>query len=438
MGKTYPQLDPQADIQDADVIALYRNPGPLKRSTAALLKAFVLDGFDPASLANLLRTMKPIRTAIPLGTSITQADNNGSVTLPQIGGSSLVANGLYMAGLHVIQNAGVAGDTVYQCSARLPDVLALNPDLVTLECLTNSLTAGMNQSSLVAVLNAYEGMVVACLDNDTLPMIVVPPAKNGAVAEVSWARYFLYKLADYYGLPLADLFVITCDPATGNYRTGMSADGVHPSGDGIVAGSTEIAAAVNDIRSHNGYTYYSAYDNTATGQAQNLNRNGCFSRSTFTPTPDGWTVNTTSATQTLVPVTPSYSQRWATGNTFKFDKAASGLQAALQGGPGSAGWVAGDVLEISGRIKFSGLTNGSGTGGTLQVTFTGVGGTVKPLLNMKFNGDYLLSTQFTVPVGATSVNVGLFPFEIGVTETNALTITNRTANEAVWAPGQLL
>lgn len=378
---------------------------------------------------------RPIRTVIPLGTSITQGDNNGSATLPALGGGSLTVNGCYLAGLHVIENAGIAGDTLYQCQARLPAVLALQPDMVLLECWTNSITAGLSQANMILLLNAYEQMILDSLDAGVLPFIVVPPAKDAAPAEVAWVRYFLYRMASYYGIGLADLYLVTNNPATGTFRSGLGPDGVHPAGDGLVVCANEIRDAILDLRSHNGYTYYAAYDGTTPGLNSQLLRNGCFSRAASPPTPDGWIINQTNATATLVGVTPSYAQRWATGNTYRYDKTVAGLVGAAQGNAGS-GFAVGDVLDIAGRIKLSGLTNGSGSGCTIQGSFTGAGGLIRPIFQQKCNGEYLFETQGTVPSGATAMGIGVFANDVSLIELNAFTITNRTANEAVWRPGQ--
>lgn len=427
--KTLPELTAAAAPSLTDLLPIYQGANPLKKITWASLQENI------TTLAPLLRLNKPIRTIIPFGDSITQTSSIETGGLWQYG-QGWPVNACLIAGLQIIRNAGIAGDTIYQMGARLQaDVIDYAPDACIVAGLTNDYPFASNATMALA-LDEYESICIQLLAASILPIVVVPPTKDTGAASARTVRPFLYALAKYYGLPVIDQYRITADPSTGLYRSGYSSDGTHPNTTGMAPMAVEGAAVLAAIRSApSAPIYLSAYDETTAGNFQNLARNGCFSRVSSSPTPDGWTVNATGATQTVVPVTPTYATPWATGNTFTYDKAGTTQVYALYGQNITSGWSVGDRIIFSGRLKVSGLSSATG----FNLAIETIGGS-NPIFRMMtawtINGSYLFSAEMDVPAAATQLIPTLFLQDIGVWEVNSLTVFNQTAADAIWMPGQ--
>lgn len=389
-----------------------------------------------ATRARVLSAIKPIRTIIPFGDSITETSSTEVAPGVWQYGQGWPVNACLTAGLQIIRNAGIAGNTIFQMGARLQTaVIDYAPDACPVAGLTNDMPFASNATMALA-LNEYESICIRLLAANILPIVVVPPTKDTAAASARTVRPFLYALAKYYGLPLIDQYRVTANPATGLYRSGYSSDGTHPNTTGMVPMTAEAVSVLSALRSYPAApAYLSAYDETTAGNFQNLARNGCFSRVSSSPTPDGWTVNATGATQTVVPVTPTYATPWATGNTFTYDKAGTTQVYALYGQNITSGWSVGDTIVFNGRLKVSGLSSATGFNLSLEV-IGGAAPQFRPMSAFTINADYFFSAEMEVPTGATQLVPTLFLQDIGVWEVNALTVFNQTAADAIWTPGQ--
>ncbi len=199
--------------------------------------------YAPAALV----TTRSIRTGpgtIFLGDSITQ--NLNTLTNPDqpLFGESFATLVPIKSNQRILyfRNAGVTNDTVQLAAARLQaDVIAHQPDRCVILLGTNN----TNQTSptMADTMTAYENDIIKPLLAASIePIICTIPPRNG-VRTSDAATYrrqgqwnaFLRSIANRYRLRLVDMYAATVDPATGDYKSGYTGDGVHPSKAGYKA-----------------------------------------------------------------------------------------------------------------------------------------------------------------------------------------------------------
>lgn len=373
---------------------------------------------------------------IPFGDSITQ----GSAVLASgywQFGNAYAETSIYQAGprYQIIRNAGIGGNTTTQMLARIAtDVLAYSPDIVLLCGGRNDIVASMSNARILTCMGNLESMVRQMLQAGILPVIVTPPASSSTPIETRKLIPFYYLLAQAYGLPLIDFFRVTVNPATGNYLSGYSGDGTHPNPTAVTAIAPFVAATLQNISASFCPPYMSSFSDPNTGNFANLLANAAFANSTSPPTPNGWSVNSTNATQTLVAATPSVSAPY-NGNTFTYNKTLAGAAYALSGagiGVGAA-YAVGDTLQFSGRINVTG--NAPATASGFSLALEGLpGGIVRPFTSCPYNGDFVFCHQFVVQAGNTSFTPTLFVNDVALYKVNNLTVFNLTSAAAIYTP----
>lgn len=375
---------------------------------------------------------------IPFGDSITQGSALFTGGVWQFG-NAYPETSIYQAGtrFQIIRNAGISGNTTAQMLARLgSDVLAYAPDVVLLLGGTNDLSAGMSNAAIAATMSNLESMVRQMLQAGCLPVIMTIPVQSTFSAESRKIQPFYYALAQAYGLPLIDLYRLTVDPSTGQYLAGYSGDGTHPNPTGITAISAVVSSLLTSLSGAFCGPYLAAYSETSGGNFANLIRNGNFARAASAPTPDGWTVNATGATQTLVAATPGAAAPY-NGNTFTYQKTGTGAVYALYHGNITTGFSVGDVLQYSGHLNVSGVTPSTAVGFTLGLDMSGsVSPQMRPFVNFPFNGDFAFCESVTVPAGVTGINPTLYlnGNDLATYKVNNLTLLNVTQMNAIWQP----
>jgi lysophospholipase L1-like esterase len=380
-----------------------------------------------------LFSARPLSVVVA-GDSLTQGNSSSSAGMWSWG-TSYAEGALMMAGprFRLLANAGISGNTAAQLLARLDaDVLAYAPDLCPLLIGTNDITSGMSDSAITSMMNTIEQIVLRLLRAGIMPVIATPPPNDGAIAEAKKIQWFYYALAQYYGLPLIDMFRALVDPADGSWATGLNVDSKHPNAAGIAVMQSAAAAVLTNLEKSACPPYLAAVSETSANGFANAVMNGAFANAAASPTPDGWTVVTTGATQTLVSAPQPY-----TGNTVRYDKTAASSQNALQAASitsAGAGFAVGDVLDINVRLKTSGLTPASASG--FRVELNSNLGTFARLNNWVQNGDFSASWRITVQSGVTSLTPRLVVQDIGLYEVNNWTVFNVTRANAIWQPGR--
>lgn len=421
------------------------------------LRAYVHDGrsrtgfslrdFSGTGLARvhddiLVARHGPVRI-IPFGDSITQTNSYSGIPddTPRSElwsqGFGFAEQSIFRSGkpYRFLRNAGIAGETTRQMLDRIDsDILAYSPDVVLFMGGTNDILQGQVDQAYADTMNNIETCVIMMLEAGIDVILVTPPAKNGAPDEMRFAIQFYYMLADYYNLPLIDMYKITVDAATGLYKTGYSSDGTHPLPGAIDLMAQYGALVLANPGAYQNPVYLAAYSEATQGNRPNLFSNGSFS---LPPSPiDGsfqfWEVNTTGATYntTAVPVLPF------AGKSFTYTKTDNNGAYALFGAGVNTGFVPGDILIASAHLKTTGLATATAQGHTFGLGFDN--GDNARLTNVwPYNGDYILSQEIIVPENPGNITPTLYVQDAGTYVVNNITLWNKTAAEAIWQPGLL-
>jgi lysophospholipase L1-like esterase len=366
-------------------------------------------------------------TIIPAGDSLTLAGSAVGSGVWQYGGGIQELAIRQSGRFRQIRNAGVASNTSTQLLARFQaDVLDYAPDVVPILTGTPDYASGMANSVYTTLFNNLQTMVRMCLAAGATPVVVVPPVKESAAAESRRAVPFYYRLAQYWGVPLVDLFKVSVDPVTGNWLAGYETDGTHPIDAGIVALAPSLATVLQNLETSYCPPYLAAYSQPAANDMANIIAGGAFAQQAVAGVPDDWTINETNATYTAntAPAAPY------TGKEFIYTKASAGAVYALSGAAASV--TAGDKIIFNGSIEVSGLT-GTPTGFHLALE-TGGGVNLRPFLSWKHNGNFPFSVEMTVAAGKTTATPTLYVQDEGVYKVRNLTAINQTALDAIWAP----
>jgi lysophospholipase L1-like esterase len=370
--------------------------------------------------------------AIPLGDSITQSNSAVSG-----GGVWTLSNGYAEATLmkgggrfQVLSNAGVSGQTAAQILSRvITDVIAKGADVCLLQSGTNDLPTCGTNAGITALMNTLEQTVRTLLNAGVAVILTTPPANNNYPVACRNVQRFYYMLAQYYGLPLLDMFRLTVDASTGNYKATLSADGTHPNDLGAQTISDAFGASLANPGSLIAPVYLAGFSEAASNNQANMLQNGSFAAGGTNPT--GWGPNFTGATGASAAAAAPY-----TGNTFTYTKSSgTGAYALFGAGASSASYSAGDTLVYSGHLKVTGLA-ASPNGYTAALAFDS-GGTAAPINQVKTNGEYVFCQEIVAPATPGNATPQLFVQDVGVYAVNNFTLWNKTTSEAIWKPGQM-
>jgi len=364
---------------------------------------------------------------IAIGDSICVGGGTSNNGLQQFG-SSYVNVLCWTSGgrLRLIRNAGIAGQTSAQILARIDsDVIAYSPEVCILNAGTNDIAAGVSTNAdYAAVMNNIESMVRRLLRAGILPIVAVPPPFTAHETETRKLRVLIYLLAEYYSIPLIDIYLVCVDAATGGWESGYNSDDRHPNPVAVTAIAAYYGPKIATLETFRTPTYLAAYGEASSGQFANLIRNGNFASGS--PVPTGFNANASYGSFG----TPSlpYNGRSYTATSHPVGNV------LVTAANITAGYSVGDVLRFAGQIVTSGLTPGASNGVTVSIACTGK--SEQPLYGWPYNGTFDLSTDFTVPSGTTTIAWSLYANDAGGTYTvSNLTLLNLTTARAVWTPG---
>lgn len=368
---------------------------------------------------------------IAIGDSICIGGGTSNNGLQQFGSS--YANLLCMTSgghLRLQRNAGIFGQTSSQILARIDsDVIAYAPDVCLLNAGTNDIAAGYStDADYAATMNNIEQMVRKLLRAGIMPVVAVPPPFTAHETETRKLRVLIYLLAEYYSIPLIDIYQVCVDPATGGWKSGYNSDDRHPNPTAISAIAAYYGPKLATLETFRTPNYLAAFGEVSSGQFANLLRNGNFASGS--PIPTGFNGNSSYASFG----TPSLPYN---GKTFTSTAVPAGTVLATAANI-TTGFSACDTLRFSGRIDISGLTPGTSSGVTLGVTCTG-SKSQQPLYGWGYNGTFEFCTDFVIPAGATTLAWSLYSADSGGTYAlSNMTILNLTTARAVWTPGVLV
>lgn len=352
--------------------------------TAQLVDAGQLNGAVAAATGGV--------SWIPLGDSLSTLNAGGAAGQAW----PLLAQGLTDGKLYVQQYAGVAGETSAQVLARVPAVVAAAPDLVTLLAGPNDITAGVSRAEWSANVTAAVGQLRAA--GITVPLCTIPPRSSAphqeAVADWNaWLRRF----ARLERLPLLDFHSVLVDPATGALAYDYG-DGLHISPPGHLL----MAELVRDVLAPRlpawAPTTLQWNDDPVSELADGLFLSGAPTVGTDPAT--GWQLQGAAVAQGVVD-----DGDFQGGKAWEVQSAAG---TAVQLEQYVDTWSAGDVVEVSARVKVvdsAGVTETNGVvvallayNGAVPVQYA-----VHGLNVAGFAG--VLRERLVVPTGATTVSL---------------------------------
>ena len=131
---------------------------------------------------------------------------------------------------NLLRNAGVSGERTDQILARVPSVVADNPNWCIVLAGANDILQSVSEATIKTNLAAiYDGLLAAgirvvavtILPNDSATTTAHKQAIHGTNA---WMRDYA---RSHPGMVLIDVHAALANPSTGNYATNMSSDGTH-------------------------------------------------------------------------------------------------------------------------------------------------------------------------------------------------------------------
>ena len=381
--------------------------------------------------SQLVRPKSAVKKIVLLGDSITQGSNSIDANgIPTYHDNSICpftmpimsSGGKYI----LLRNSGIAGQTSAQILARVgTDVLAYQPDVCIVCVGTNDTLPGINNDAYASMMNNIKQIVLMLMASNILPVLVVPPPKTANPTEPKRARYFYYKLAEKYGLPLIDLYKLYVDPSNGQYLAGYSGDGVHPNTTATIASSSVISAIMNNLHNPDVYPYMGVVAESTAGEPSNLVRNGNFNISTTPPTPDMWSPNASNATFALNAASYPFN-----GKDFVYTSTGTNGRYALSGFGIAAGYAnVGDILSVYLSMRITGisapveafdLTMGTSNGSAIYKCF--------------FNANNHIAIKFPYPTGGGITYPQCWVQNIAACTFNNFTVVNETQLAAIWSP----
>ena len=200
-----------------------------RRATVArigLLVVLTLGIASPAESA-LDRTVAAENRGVALGDSITYG-------YPDPAAGWVAALGLV--------NAGVPGERTDQMLARLPGVLATDPNRVLIMGGTNDLAQGVAQAHIVANLRAIVDEVQAAHAEPVL-LTIAPRSERRWVGPTDTLNDQIATLAASEAVRLVDVHAVLAAP-DGTFAAGLSVDGIHPTQAGYAAMAALIRGSI--------------------------------------------------------------------------------------------------------------------------------------------------------------------------------------------------
>lgn len=313
-----------------------------------------------ATVADLPKLAR--NTVVIFGDSITNQNGTGSQTLDGTGTAAVNGRGYwnwanaYLGGRgRLVKNAGIGGNTTVQMRARIEtDVMAYASDWVIFCGGANDIAVSDRpladiQADITAILDRILGAGRRVL------LLTVPPSVNyntttrrDTLAKLN--RWIVEMPFNRQNVAVADVWRVLADPATGSPATGMAVDGVHPSEMGAMRMGKAVADALEPIMTRRPNRTIGLLD------SENVIGNPHMASGT------GWAALGTGVTAAYATADDRWSSKATLTITGVTDTAERGIQYIEPVGNGR--YAAGDIVQVSARLKWSGasaVTNATGT-----------------------------------------------------------------------------
>lgn len=347
---------------------------------------------------------------VALGDSISTASDQGSGGAGFGGSWPNMVCALSTQRFNFMGNGGVAGDNSTQILARVPAVIALGPQVVTVLAGTNDLSQGVDFSVWSANIDAIATQLRAA--GIRVVLCTIPPrdVTTYLATQLTWNRW----LTDYardHGHDLIDFFGLLVEPTTGVWKTGYDS--------GLPPHPSQLAhlAMAQLVISQVAVAAYSPIQAQLTsGDTANLINNPMLTGTDNAP--QYWVISgSTSADYTEGAVTDSdfIGRAWEVAYT---SVAATGVFRQLKSFNLTTGFAVGDTMLMCAKLKVvssSGNTPSSSSGLKFQAICQGATpNTFNPVSSIGIQAPAGLHWfKFVVPAGTTilqlSTIVGFLP-----------------------------
>ena len=289
--------------------------------------------------------------------------------------------------MRFLANTAVGGRTTTAALANFAtDVVARNPDYVVIGLGAND---GSGQSTAIANIKA---MCVLAVAAGIEPILLLMPSRNdnppGYQIGINEAvrGYGMRK-----GYHVVDLFTPVIDPTTGQWRSGMSADGIHPN----KLGGRTLAAALAANLPPTMPNIPAPLTQSISDSYNLLGTNGLFiTDANANNVPDGWDGVGSGVVSSLATDPSGYGKQWTLS--------ASSASAQTIYLHITSGFSAGDVLEWSGRLE------AVAEAGSLVYSVTGqnnpvAGFATPPIASWTVDISGVFYMRMTVPASTTTI-----------------------------------
>lgn len=196
-------------------------------------------------------------------------------------GDSITANGMVSAGIYnevsqllwaafsssgALAPGGVSGTGGFTATqvqtTHLPVALASNAPAVLV-------LAGTNDTTAATAITALRAMYTAIAASGKQPIAATIPPRVSNRTETTKLNAFIRRYALLNGIPMVDFHAVLCDPATGDYLSGLSGDSVHPNLAGVKIMGQAMATSLVPSRAP-------FAPQVCTDNADGVFANGCF------------------------------------------------------------------------------------------------------------------------------------------------------------------
>lgn len=318
-------------------------------------------------------------------------------------------------------HSATPGHTTAQVlSDSLPALLArpVKPDYCAVLTGTNDLGTNVPYATTFANLT----LIYARLESAGITPILctVPPRNNPTnISATNIYRFnaWIRKTASEKGYPLIDFYGALVDPATGNYKSGLNSDDIHPTEAGAKTMGEAAAKVLNEILNPWTPAITQSLPDPSNVVSNPLNLTDTDSDGI----PDGWQAPTP-AGATFSLVNPTNSD--VVGKWFKTTRATAGGTTVLRRSFGS-GINPGDRYGIGLRFKLEKTTTAQ-----LDINLFQYGGStliISPLYQWKNDTDaHTRYLEFVVPAGIVSFQLDVSFSGVGELSLGQFTLRNLT------------
>lgn len=146
-----------------------------------------------------------------------------------------------------VLNHGINGECLSDMRARIPQVLAAQPELVIVMGGTNDAFEGLSLHQVNNELTAIVDELTAKTASTILVGLPIPTDYQAEELLLQQYRAWMRSFATERGIAVIDFYSCLLDPQTGGIFAKYNMDGVHPNGEGFKRMAEEAYRVVSEL-----------------------------------------------------------------------------------------------------------------------------------------------------------------------------------------------